>query len=394
MGLRCCHGDRRRPRRGVVFEGPAEEAVHRRPVGRLRKRQDVRHARSGHRRGAGQRRRRQRGGRRPSRRGRAQVIRQRCVARPAAGRAGQGAVAGRRHDRRQGAGVRPARLSRQRHAHQRRAPLLCAVRGRYVPLLRRLGHEARRRDAGDIAARQVPELHPSPAGRRGGADHPVEPPDHDGGLEDRASSRLRQQRGAEAFGGDAAQRSPARRAAPAGGRAGRGCERGPWFWRDGGRKARIAPRRRQGRVHGLDRGRQAHRESRGRQQPQARQPRAGRQVAQHRVRRRGPDQGGVRRFLRHLFQPGPDVLGRFAAVRPGKGLRRDGRFAAQDGGRGAHRSGHRSRDADRTARLQDADGPSARLHQAWQRGRGADAGRRRPTRGSGSREFRPAHGVR
>ena len=95
-----------------------------------------------------------------------------------------------------------------------------------------------------------------------------------------------------------------------------------------------APGRRQGRVHGLDRGRPPDRRGRG-QDDQARHARAGREVAEPRVRRRrspgrrrGRAVGGVRQrrpgLLRALADPGRGVGARRVHVRPdkrGRGIR-------------------------------------------------------------------------
>ena len=114
-------------------------------------------------------------------------------------------------------------------------------------LLRGLGRQAR-----------VRRVRPGTAPARGrGADHPVELPAADGGLEDRARAGDRQHRGAQAGRDDTADRARAgrdhRRGRPAAGRRehpGRGPGR-----RAGDRRAR---RCRQDRVHRLDRRRQDH----------------------------------------------------------------------------------------------------------------------------------------
>ena len=68
-----------------------------------------------------------------------------------------------------------------------------------------------------------------------------------------------------------------------------------------------APRRRQDRLHRLDRGRPHHPQGHGRQRQEALAG-AGRQVALHRLRRRRPRQRGRGRGGRHLVQPGPGLL--------------------------------------------------------------------------------------
>ena len=91
------------------------------------------------------------------------------------------------------------------------------------------------------------------------------------------------------------------------------------LWRDRGRGAGLASRRRQGRLHRLARHRPVDHPRLGRQ-PQARLARARRQVAGHRVRRcrsrcggAGRGDGGVRQFR-------PDLQRRHAAVRRAEGL--------------------------------------------------------------------------
>ena len=106
------------------------------------------------------------------------------------------------------------------------------------------------------------------------------------------------------------------------------------------------PRRRQGGVHRLDRGRQGHRADRRRDQ-QAGHARARRQGRQHRLRRRSARPGGRGHRQRHLLQPGPRLLRRLAAAGPGVGGRRRAAPAqAPDGdaaGRRPARQEHRHR---------------------------------------------------
>ena len=117
---------------------------------------------------------------------------------------------------------------------------------------------------------------------------------------------------------------------------------------DGRRAARRAPRRGQGGVHGLDRGRAPDRGRRGRDH-QAGDAGAGRQVGQHRVRRRRS--GGRRRggAGRHVRQRGPGLLRALADPRRALGARLvHGR--AGGGGRGPARG--------RSVRRRDPDGPA------------------------------------
>ena len=82
---------------------------------------------------------------------------------------------------------------------------------------------------------------------------------------------------------------------------------------DAGRRAGRARRRRQGRVHRLDRGRQADRAGR-RREPQARVARARRQEPEHRARRRRRRGRDRRRGEGDLLQPGRGLHRRLAAA--------------------------------------------------------------------------------
>ena len=105
------------------------------------------------------------------------------------------------------------------------------------------------------------------------------------------------------------------------GPAGRRAERPHRVRRDVRRAAHVAPERRQGRVHRLEGRRQDHHADR-RGHAEARHARAGRQVAEHRVRRRGVRRGDPGQRERHLLEPGRDLLGRLARVRRARDLRR------------------------------------------------------------------------
>ena len=103
-----------------------------------------------------------------------------------------------------GARIRGDRDARRRQADPRVARHRRAARGGALLLLRGLGRQARLRLSRPAR----------PAARRGRADHPVEFSAADGGLENRARARLRQYRGPETRGNDAAHRAEARRAHP------------------------------------------------------------------------------------------------------------------------------------------------------------------------------------
>ncbi len=89
----------------------------------------------------------------------------------------------------------------------------------------------------------------------------------------------------------------------------RRAERAHRVRRDVRRAAHVAPERRQGRVHRLEGRRQDHHADR-RGHAEARHARAGREVAEHRVRRRGVRRGDRGQRERHLLEPGRDLLRR------------------------------------------------------------------------------------
>ncbi len=118
--------------------------------------------------------------------------------------------------------------------------------------------------------------------------------------------------------------------------------------RDRRRGAGRASRRRQDRLHRLDRGRQADRAGR-RRQPEEGVARAGRQVAEHRLRRCRSGRHHCRRGQRHLLQSRPVLLRRIAALRRAGHLRQGGR------GRG------------RAARRRSSSGPASIPTPRWGR---------------------------
>ena len=95
---------------------------------------------------------------------------------------------------------------------------------------------------------------------------------------------------------------------------------------------RHPPRRRQGRVHRLDRDRQEDRPRRGRHR-QGPDPRARRQGREHRVRRRPARPGRRGHRQRHLLQPGRGVLRGLAAARPGVDRRARSSTSSRTGSR-------------------------------------------------------------
>ena len=135
--------------------------------------------------------------------------------------------------------------------------------------------------------------------------------------------------------------------------------------------ALVRSRGRQGRLHGLDRGRQGHpgRARRPRRRPHAR---ARRQVGQHRLRGRRHRPGGRGHRAGDLLQPGPRLLRRLAAAHPGVGGRRGHREAV-----GPHAPAARRRPARQEHRRRRHQlGRAARAH------RGAGGGRRGGGRGA------------
>ena len=147
---------------------------------------------------------------------------------------------------------------------------------------------------------------PRAAGR--GRDHrALELPDADRRLGLRAGDRRRQHGRPQARGAHAAHGDPARRAG-ARGRAPRGrLHRDPRQGIDRGGALRDPPRRAQGLLHRVDRGRQAD-HGRLRRPGEAGDPRARRQERQHRLRRRRPREGGRHGAVRRLRQRRPGLL--------------------------------------------------------------------------------------
>ena len=173
-----------------------------------------------------------------------------------AARAARRAAQGRRRDHRAQGGARPAPVARggqdAGRGHRRDG-----ARGADLRLLRRRVPAARRRDRAVGAARRRRRDHPR-GGGRGRADHALELPDRDPGLEDRAGARLRQHRrhqagrpGAGLHLGD--RRHPAPRRAAEGGaepRHGQGLGGRPGDPRQPGRAARSASPAARGRARG------------------------------------------------------------------------------------------------------------------------------------------------
>ena len=172
-----------------------------------------------------------------------------------------------------------------------------------------LGHEDRRGLAPRLGRRDVHGL--EGAGRRRRRHHAVELPVDDGRAEGRAGDRdglhVRPETPEQTpqtcleLGRSWRRRAADRRVA-----------RPHGLRRDRGRAARRASRRRQGRLHGVEGGREADHAQR-RRHAEAGDARAGRQVAEHRVLRRAPAHGVRGVGERRVLEPG----GR--SVRPGPG---------------------------------------------------------------------------
>ena len=156
--------------------------------------------------------------------------------------------------------------------------------------------------------------------------------------------------------------------------------------RGGGRRAGALGRR-QGRVHGLDRGRQGDPARAGRHRHGA-DAGARRQVGQHRVRGRRARPGGRGHHRGHLLQPGPRVLRGLAAAAAGE--RRRGGHAQAVGADGAPArrrpagQEHRRR-RDQLRRAARADRGAGRPRASARARRGARSRARCPRPATGSR---------
>ena len=134
-----------------------------------------------------------------------------------------------------------------------------------LPLHGRVGDEDRGQHDSDLRPRHI-RLYADGAGGRGRADHPVELPATDGGVEAGPGARHRVHRRTQASRADPAVGATPGRALPGGGPARRGAQHRHRLRRRR-RSPGRAPRRGQGCVHRLHRGRQAGR-SGGRGQSQ------------------------------------------------------------------------------------------------------------------------------
>jgi hypothetical protein len=192
----------------------AASAVHQRAVGGRGVGQDVRDPQPGDRRDPRPRRRRRRRGQKPGRAGGAEGVRGRPVEPDDAVRAQPDHLADRRPDRGARGGAGAARVAGQRQAVPGRAGRGRAAGRGLVPLHGRVGDEDRGQYDQHLGAvyagGEFPFLYAAGAAGRGGADHPVELPAADGGVEAGPGAGHRQHRGAQAGRADPADRAAAR----------------------------------------------------------------------------------------------------------------------------------------------------------------------------------------
>ena len=164
-----------------------------------------------------------------------------------------------------------------------------AAGDRLLPLLRRLGRQDPRQD--DPDPRRLLLLHAARAGRRGRADHPVELPDADGGVEVGPGAGGRLHDRDEAGRADAADRAAHGRAGPGGGLPRRRHQHRPRL-RPDRRRAPSSSTWTSTRSPSPARPKSASSSwRRPRDRTQARHARAGRQEPEHRLRRRRPGRG-------------------------------------------------------------------------------------------------------
>ena len=318
-------------------------ALHQRPLCRSGRRQVDRQHGSLPRRGVGQDPAGLRGRCRSRREGSGRGVQGSVVEDDAVG-ARQADAEARRPRRRQ---RRPA--GRDRGQGQRQAACRDARPGRLssgvVALLRRPRRQDRGRGRADRQARHLRLHAPRADGRGGGADR-LELAAAVHRLEVRAGDRRGLHRGGEAVGVRLGLDARVRGAHQGGGLPRRRVQRRHRLRPGSGRGAGRSSRRRQDHLHRLGLDRRADLRA-GRQDPEARLARAGRQVAQHRVRGLRPRRRRGRRDLRHLRRHRPDLhrgLAAAGAELDPRGLHPEGRRARphraqgrSDEGRHQHR---------------------------------------------------------
>ena len=316
-------------------------------------------------------------GRRSGRPGRCPRVRGLGRAHADPAREGPPPVGGPDRGARRGAGA--DRDARHGHGDRRRALVRGERRGGDALLRGRRGQVLRlddpRRPGRDRA--HVPR-----ADRRHRAHHAVELPAQHRQLEDGAGAR-----GGEHGGPQACEPLPSLRAAVRGarprGRAARGrAQRRARAGSRGRRRARRAPARRQGRLHGVDRGRRRDR-AQGRGNDQAGDARARRQERVRRVRGCRPREGRTQCAVLGLRERGAGLLRPLAAARRGLCEGRAARALRRDDARDRRRRPGVGRHPDGTARLRRPARDGRGVHRAW-RGGGRDGARGRSTARTGS----------
>ncbi len=196
----------------------------------------------------------------------------------------------RKERRRAGAtGIARQRQARVRLPRAADLPLTIAC----YPLLRGLGRQGAGQD--HPHRRRLFLLHAARAGRRGRADHSVEFPAADAGVEAGAGAGHRQHRRDEARRADAADRAARRRTDRRSRVPRRRGEHSAGLRSDRRRGHRPSHGRRQGGVHRFDRSGPPDHGSRRENQSEARHAGTRRQEPQHRLRRRGHGSGHRRR---------------------------------------------------------------------------------------------------
>ena len=237
------------------------------------------------------------------------------------------------------------------------------------PLLRRRGARAR----GQVGRRVHARLHlddPARAARDRRRDRAVELPADDGGLEARPGARRRQRPGPEAVRADAALDCSASPSSPQDDPpAGRAERRSPATASRSARRIVRHPDVAPGLAHRRRRDRQGDR-AHGRGHAQARPPRARRQGAGARLRRRRPGRGRRGDQDRRLLELGPGLHRRLARGRRAEDLRQAARGARAAGRVAARRRpGRGRRDRDGPGDLEGAAGARARLPRPRRRAR-------------------------
>ena len=281
-------------------------------------------------------------------------------------------------------GVRAAREPRQRQAAHRRARRRRAARRSTTSATTPAGRpRSRARRSRSSVPAALPRLHAARAGRRGRADHPVELPAADGGVEARARrwraatrwcSSRRSRRRCRRCGSASCSAMPASRRAWS--------TSSPASARRPGAALAAHPGVDKVAFTGCTEVGTSIVQRRGRQ-PEAGIARARRQVAEHRLRRRRPGSGGRGRGGGDLLQPRAVLLRRLAALRRAEGVRRGDAERVVEYSREDHssdRASTRRRRWVRWSRSEQFDRVSGYLAAGKKEGAKVADGRRRPAR--------------